>query len=80
MMEGRMKKIGIVCAGDKEFEPFIPIIDECKITEKAMLKFYEGRIGDVEVVVNFGHHYFFFGLNFSLACCLFRKYAREIAS
>ena len=53
MMEGRMKKFGIVCAGDKEFAPFIPIIDECKITEKAMLKFYEGRIGDVEVVALF---------------------------
>lgn len=52
-MEGRMKKIGIICAGDKEVVPFIPIIDECKITEKAMLKFYEGRIGTVEVVALF---------------------------
>lgn len=43
-------KIGIVCAGDKELEPFLPIIENCKITEKAMLKFYEGTINGIEVV------------------------------
>lgn len=46
-------KIGIICAGDKEFAPFIPIIKECKITEKAMLHFYEGRIVGVDVVALF---------------------------
>lgn len=34
-------RVGIICAGDSELAPFLPIIDECKISEKAMLKFYE---------------------------------------
>ena len=42
-------KIGIVCAGDEELEPFLPIIENCKITEKAMLKFYEGKINGIEL-------------------------------
>lgn len=46
-------KIGIICAGDREFAPFIPAIKEYKITEKAMLKFYEGKISNVEVVALF---------------------------
>ncbi len=46
-------KIGIICAGDREFAPFILCIKECKITEKAMLKFYEGRISNVDVVALF---------------------------
>lgn len=46
-------KVGIICAGDREVAPFLPIIDECKITEKAMLKFYEGKINCVEVVTLF---------------------------
>ena len=46
-------RIGIICAGDMELAAFLPIIDECKITEKAMLKFYEGTIRDVEVVALF---------------------------
>lgn len=44
-------KVGIICAGDREVAPFLPIIEECKITEKAMLKFYEGTISGVEVIV-----------------------------
>ncbi len=46
-------KVGIICAGDREVAPFLPIICECKTTEKAMLKFYEGTISDVKVVVLF---------------------------
>lgn len=46
-------KNGIVCAGDKELEPFLPVIENCKITEKAMLKFYEGTINGIEVVALF---------------------------
>ena len=46
-------KIGIVCAGDEELEPFLPIIENCKISEKAMLKFYEGIINGIEVVALF---------------------------
>ena len=46
-------RVGIICAGDKEVAPFLPIIDECKITEKARLKFYEGKINGIEVVALF---------------------------
>lgn len=44
-------RVGIICAGDREAAPFLPIIDGCKVTEKAMLKFHEGRIGGIDVVV-----------------------------
>ena len=46
-------RVGIICAGDREIAPFLPIICDCKITEKAMLKFYEGTINGVEVVALF---------------------------
>lgn len=46
-------KIGIICAGDEELAPFLPLINECKITEKAMLKFYAGQIDGLEVVALF---------------------------
>lgn len=46
-------KVGIICAGDEEFAPFLPVIGDCKVTEKAMLKFYEGRIDGIEVVALF---------------------------
>lgn len=45
-----MNKIGIVCAGDKELKPFLVHITDAKVTEKAMLKFYEGMIGNTPVV------------------------------
>lgn len=45
-----MEKYGILCAGDTELAPFFKIIRPCKITEKAMLKFYEGKIGKSEAV------------------------------
>ena len=48
-----MMRIGIICAGDREVAPFLPIIQEAKITEKAMLKFYEGTINGVAVVALF---------------------------
>ena len=46
-------RVGIICAGDREVAPFLPIIDQCKITEKAMLRFYEGEINGIEVVALF---------------------------
>ena len=46
-------KVGIICASDREVAPFLPIIDERKETEKAKLKFNEGKINDVEVVTLF---------------------------
>lgn len=46
-------KIGIVCAGDEELAPFLPLLRDCKTTQKAMLTFYEGQIGGAEVVALF---------------------------
>lgn len=45
-----MKKIGILCAGDREAEPFFDLINVQKITKKAMLNFYEGIIGETKVI------------------------------
>lgn len=46
-------KVGIICAGDSELEPFIQSINKCIITSKAMLKFYEGTIEGVNIVALF---------------------------
>ncbi|WP_202710985.1 5'-methylthioadenosine/adenosylhomocysteine nucleosidase [Sporosalibacterium faouarense] len=45
-----MHKIGILCAGDEELKPFLSHIENIVVTEKAMLKFYEGNINSVSVV------------------------------
>ena len=45
-----MKKIGILCASDTELEPFFRYIKSAQITEKAMLKFYTGSIGKLDIV------------------------------
>ena len=45
--------IGIICAGDREVAPFIPLITEYSVSEKAMLKFYSGKIESVPVVALF---------------------------
>ncbi len=46
-------RAGILCAGDVELAPFLPIIDACRITERAMLKFYEGTVSGIAVVAVF---------------------------
>lgn len=46
-------KVGIICAGDSEFEPFISCIKGCIVTTKAMLKIHEGTINDIKVVALF---------------------------
>lgn len=46
-------KIGIICAGDEELAPFLPFIRNCKATKRAMLQFYAGQIGGVDVVALF---------------------------
>lgn len=46
-------KIGIVCASDEELAPFLPLITECKVSEKALLKFYEGKIRGLDVIMLF---------------------------
>lgn len=45
--------VGILCAGDEELAPFLPLIENCKTAEKAMLTFYEGQIRGVEAVALF---------------------------
>lgn len=46
-------RVGIICAGDIEVAPFLPMIDRCQISENAMLKFYEGQINGVDIVTLF---------------------------
>lgn len=46
-------RIGILCAGSREVAPFLPLIEGCKTSEKAMLKFHEGKINGTEVVALF---------------------------
>lgn len=46
-------KIGILCADSREVTPFIPMIKGCKTTEKAMLKFHQGKIENVEAAALF---------------------------
>lgn len=46
-------KIGIICAVEKELAPFLPHIQAKIVTQKAMLTFHCGMIGDAEVVAVF---------------------------
>lgn len=46
-------KIGIICAGDREIEPFLKHIENCTISKKAMLKIYGGTINGVSIVALF---------------------------
>ena len=43
-------RVGIICAADRELAPFLPSMEAEKTTEKAMLKFHEGKIVGIEVV------------------------------
>ena len=45
-----MKKIGILCAGDAELEPFLPHIENGTVIRKAMLNCYDGEICGVPVL------------------------------
>lgn len=44
-------KIGILCAGDEELEPFLACLENETVRRKAMLDFHEGTIGDCRVVL-----------------------------
>lgn len=44
-------KIGIICAGDTEFFPFLRYLKNDTVTEKAMLQFHEGTIESLPAVV-----------------------------
>ncbi|MCI9051709.1 MAG: 5'-methylthioadenosine/adenosylhomocysteine nucleosidase [Lachnospiraceae bacterium] len=46
-------RIGIVCAGDSEVAPFLSMLNETSVTEKSLLKFYEGKIENRDVVTLF---------------------------
>lgn len=46
-------KAGIICAGDREVFPLIPMIQERRTAEKAMLTIHEGWIEGVPVAVLF---------------------------
>jgi len=46
-------RVGIICAADREVAPFLHIIEGGRVTEKAMLRFHEGRIYGIDVVVLF---------------------------
>lgn len=46
-------KIAILCAGDDEFAPFESMIESRKISEKAMMTFYEGTLEGVPVTALF---------------------------
>lgn len=46
-------RIGILCAGDREVAPFLPLIENGKTSKKAMLTFHEGSINGTEVVALF---------------------------
>ena len=45
-----MKKIGILCAGDTELEPFFSYLKDFEIKETAMLKFYISQFRDVQII------------------------------
>lgn len=47
------RKIGILCAGDDELAPFLPLIENRTETRKAMLTIYEGEISGVPAAVLF---------------------------
>lgn len=44
-------KIGIICAGDTELEPFLSDITDCRIRETAALTFYEGMVQGIPAVL-----------------------------
>lgn len=46
-------KIGIVCAGDDEVAPILSMMRTEKISHKAMLKFYEGKLENQNIVTLF---------------------------
>ena len=44
-------KIGILCAGDREVAPFLPMLSNAKTSEKSMLTIYEGKLAGADVAV-----------------------------
>lgn len=46
-----MQKIGIICASDEELAPFLASLENADVMEKALLRFYQGQLMGVQVVV-----------------------------
>ena len=46
-------KIGIICAGDKEFAPFCKSMKDASTRERALLRFYSGKLGNADVTALF---------------------------
>jgi 5''-methylthioadenosine/S-adenosylhomocysteine nucleosidase len=44
-------KIGILCAGDRELEPFLGCIQNASVVEKAMLRVHEGTVEGIPAAV-----------------------------
>ena len=43
-MKSEFKKIAIICASERELAPFLPLIENPTISERAMLRIHEGRL------------------------------------
>lgn len=46
-------KLGVICAGDDEVAPILSMMRTEKISHKAMLKFYEGKLENQNIVTLF---------------------------
>ena len=44
-----MKRVGILCASDTELAPFLKAMEIDRVKERALLRFYEGRIRQIPV-------------------------------
>ena len=42
-------RVGILCAGDRELAPFLPLMAQEAVSERALLRFHEGRMAGMEV-------------------------------
>ena len=49
IMKSEFKKIAIICASERELAPFLPLIENPTISERAMLRIHEGRLNGFEV-------------------------------
>ena len=52
-MKSEFKKIAIICASERELAPFLPLIENPTISERAMLRIHEGRLNGFEVAAVF---------------------------
>lgn len=48
-MKSEFKKIAIICASERELAPFLPLIENPTISERAMLRIHEGRLNGFDV-------------------------------